>query len=305
MKILFEDKARTATITATNATLEYPASNLSDVFLNRPYIASGLTDVITLNHGSNVPISSIFLAYCNCSFVLVQVYNAANTIVYSVTKNVLRPIETIYFSVVQASKIVLTTDLANGISPWVLGYRASSILRDQNNIVGGDYLLTEGGDFLTTESGDYLITQTFLDGHAITINLPQVSFDYDATVTTNVKIKGVGFGDSDKFIGALWARNRSRSSTTTSVRSPMGQVMRNKGVVLRAYTLTVPYLNLDDFRELDEKLMTLDKDYPVYVDITEDTDGSEDPIYATVDDNWSVSDRGQAQDISIPILEAK
>lgn len=305
MKILFDDKARTAVITATNATLEYPATNLADVFLNRPYVASGLTDVITLDYGSNVPIDSIFLAYCNCAFVLIQIYNATNTLVHSVTKNVLRPIETIYFTSVDASRIVLTLNLEDGISPWVLGYRASTILRDQNRIIGGDYLATESGDFLVTEGDDYLITEASLDGHAITVDGNVIFFDYDPAITSNVKMKGVGFGDSTKFKGALWARNRSRSSTTTSVRSPMGQVMRNKGVVLRAYTLTVPYLNVDDFRDLDEKLTTLDKDYPVYVDITEDTDGSEDPIYATVDDNWSVSDRNQGQDISIPILEAK
>ena len=82
MTILFEDKARTATISATNATLEYPASNLSDVFLNRPFVGSGLTSVVTLNYGSNVPIDSLILAYCNCAFVLVQIYNAANALVY-------------------------------------------------------------------------------------------------------------------------------------------------------------------------------------------------------------------------------
>jgi len=227
------------------------------VFLNRPYIASGLTDVITLNYGSNVAIDSLFLAYCNCAFVLVQIYNAANTLVYSVTKNILRPIETIYFTSVEASKIVLTANLANGISPWVLGYRGSLLIRDLDKFNGT--LLTEGGDLLITEGSDFLMTETVVDGHPLTVSGSDISFLYDATITANVKIKGAGFGASEKFKGALWARNRSRSSTTTSVRSPMGQVMRNKGTVLRAYTLTVPYLGIDDFRDLDEKLMAPDK----------------------------------------------
>ena len=283
MKILFADKARTATITALFETLEYPASNLADIFLNRPYIGMVTEDIIILDYGSDVAIDSLFLAYCNCAFVLVQVYNNANALVYSVTKNVLRPIETVYFSPVTARKVVFTMDLANGISPWVLGYRGSSLIKQ----LRVDPTITSFG------------------GHPVTYTSGNLSFDYDILITENVKIKGVGFGASEKFKGALWSRSRSRSSTTTSVRSPMGQVMRNKGTVLRAYTLTVPNLDIDDFRDLDEKLMALDKDYPVYVDITEDTDGSEDPIYATVDDNWSVSDRGQGQDISIPILEAK
>ncbi len=283
MKILFEDKARTSTISALFETLEYPASNLSDVFLNRPYIGMITEDVITLDAGSEVPIDSVFMAYCNCAFVLVELLDDTDAVVYSVTKNVLRPIETVYFPSVQAQKVVLTMDLANGIAPWVLGYRGSSLIKR----LRADPTITAFG------------------GHDVTYSSGNLSFDYDIAITENVKIKGVGFGDSEKFKGALWARSRSRSSTTTSVRSPMGQVMRNKGTVLRAYTLTVPNLNIDDFRDLDDKLTTLDKDYPVYVDITEDTDGSEDPIYATVDDNWAVSDRGQGQDISIPILAAK
>jgi hypothetical protein len=282
MKILFDDKARTATITALYETLEYPASNLADIFLNRPYIGMITEDVITLTMAAEVAVDSVFLAGCNCAFVHVELFDDADVSLYSVTKNVLRPVETVYFTSVMAKKVVLTMDLDNGIAPWVLGYRGSILIKRMK--------------------ADPTITA--FDGNAVTYTGGNLSFDYTVAYE-NVKLKGVGFGASDKFSGALWARNRARASTTTAVRSPMGQVMRNKGAVLRSYTLTVPNLNMDDFRDLDETLMTLDKDYPVYIDITEDTDGSEDPIYATVDDNWSVSDRGREQDISIPILEAR
>lgn len=261
--------------------------------------------MITLASPSVGAVNSIFIAYCNCAFVDVEIFDDDNVSIYSETINIKRPIESIYFSTLAARRIVLTMDLNDGIAAWVLGYRADLILSNRWRITGGDFLITEDGDFLLTEDGEYLVTENSIDGHALTITGDDLSFDYDSSITSNVKIKGVGFGNADKFNGALWDRKRSRSSTTTSVRSPMGQVMRNKGVVLRAYTLTVPNLNINAFRDLDDKLTFLDKDYPIYVDITDNTGGSEDPIYATVDDNWSVSDRGQGQDISIPILEAK
>ena len=48
MKVLFEDLARTATISSDNETASYPASNIADVFLDTRYLSTLMSDTVLI-----------------------------------------------------------------------------------------------------------------------------------------------------------------------------------------------------------------------------------------------------------------
>lgn len=128
MRVLFADKARLATISSLNESLSYPASNLKDVFLDRPYLSTTTTDTVTIDLGEDTVLDSLFLAYCNAAIATLAMTNALGAPVLSQRVNVKRPIETVYFTAVTARYITLTVSLADGLAAWVFGYRASLVI---------------------------------------------------------------------------------------------------------------------------------------------------------------------------------
>jgi hypothetical protein len=647
MRVLFNDKARTAIITSLNESLSYPAANVADTFLDRPYLANTIDDVLTLDCGSDVDIDAVFIAQCTAAFVLLELTKANGLTAYMVTKNIRRPLETVYFASVKARYVKLTFTLANGLAAWLFSDRASatvktiasgrdgvfpsgtglclrlpmddlpvlpdgvagttwkktsfastdinlvgptatqyslfqngvwstglsiqdsmlklsivtvSILRlgiatsskqrvfrifapaatsgningdgtiypitlnagwnivnqvfdgtgttftDLEGLAAGTYLMsydyigdgsyeaatktldtsplgkqftintgavrvpgrvgfavdsTFGGLFnasevglpmgssdrtisfelflpalpaaagfvlfygtntasqfvrvlvttggivqittgtggttsapvamplgswvpfcftviggavalyqdgarVATGSGTYatvastgisigrnaaagqkfpggirnvqiwtvglsaseilglavqrapshLATSTVVPPSGSVLNVVNDRFTtynpttgdyayvYDASVSVNAKIKGIGFGDSEKFVGVNKEQVKKRSTTTSAVRSPGGQVMRNVGPVFREYTLTLPKLDSDAFRSLDDNLEALGTRNPTYWDINEETLDYEDPVYAEISEAYQPADQNQAQTITIPIVEA-
>lgn len=604
MRILFSDKARGAVISSLNESLAYPASNLADVFLSRPFLSTLDSDTITLDAGEDVSIDSIYLAYCNAAFVAVQILNSEGAEVYSATVNVKRPIETLYFTAVSGQTVKLTVDLDNGLPAWLFDKRASVVIGairaapsdfwfkypdnpaiadggaasytavggtwsggvftktassgfgnaslksngtlgtgarisffaglttrefaiGFNEVLSGavatlDYALrfdtagnltasesgvsTSLGTYLTTDrfnifydgnnvqylknsvvlrtvavgtgklfyfdsdwntngaiantimfrvnglmyaqdawatadgwtpagattvsttaypgalrvvfggaatsaafyviraiftaftraqagvfimrirrlsgtatsvrlhnsglgidlaigvypggtdwvtlpmttqsnwnsytgsavtslrfyvsgaqagdtwdidwiyigDGTYILSadgtpRKFIDGRLVDYNslTGNLSWANSAPAVAFVKMKGVGFGVASEYSAIERGYGPGRQTSTTSVRSPGGQVMRNVGPVFRSFNPRVPKLDRQAFRDLDELLYGLGTGYPTYLDLAEDTVYHEDPVYAEITGEWTVADQGQNQSITIPFLEAK
>jgi len=85
MKALVDNLAIGATITSLYETLSYPASNVADTFLNRPFISALDEDTLTVDLGADTSVDTVFIAGCNATSAIVTIQNAALATVYTDT----------------------------------------------------------------------------------------------------------------------------------------------------------------------------------------------------------------------------
>lgn len=86
MKILFDNKVLSATITALGENANFPALNMKSQFLRLKYKGVGYSDTITVMFPRNISANCFFAGYTNAESMTVQIYS--NTSVLLRTLNV-------------------------------------------------------------------------------------------------------------------------------------------------------------------------------------------------------------------------
>lgn len=112
MRVLFQNKAEDAGITALYENANYPVSNLVSRFLRKRFQSTANSDTVTIDFGAITAISSVFYGYTNATSVTINVYDGV-TLLETCTD-----LDCFSFPEVQADKveIVLTAS-----SPVYLG----------------------------------------------------------------------------------------------------------------------------------------------------------------------------------------
>lgn len=86
MKILFDNVLIDATITADNASANYPVSNLVHPFLHKRYQKVNTTyDTITITLSAATTMNCFFVSYSNANKIVVRFYNASSTLLRTET----------------------------------------------------------------------------------------------------------------------------------------------------------------------------------------------------------------------------
>lgn len=75
MRVIFRNEIKNATITALSPNANYPASNLSHVFLKLKYKGLGFSDTLTAMLPDNVSASGFMYGYSNAASMTVRVYS--------------------------------------------------------------------------------------------------------------------------------------------------------------------------------------------------------------------------------------
>ena len=85
MRVIFQNEIKKATITALAPNANYPASNLSHVFLKLKYKGLGFSDTITATLPDNVSASGFMYSYSNAKSMTVRVYSNASELLETLT----------------------------------------------------------------------------------------------------------------------------------------------------------------------------------------------------------------------------
>jgi len=90
VRILFDNILRDGALSCVNEDPNYPLENLLSPILKKRWQSTVASDVITIDFGGPVPINSLFLGWTNADTVGIDVLGAADVILYSVGRTVVR-----------------------------------------------------------------------------------------------------------------------------------------------------------------------------------------------------------------------
>jgi len=85
MKVLFDNKLLTATLSAVNASPNYPASNLAHQILKKRYQSVASADTIVAEWAAAVVVNCVYLGYTNAETIEVRLYDAASALLSTIT----------------------------------------------------------------------------------------------------------------------------------------------------------------------------------------------------------------------------
>lgn len=85
MRAIFQNEIKNATLSALSPNANYPASNLSHVFLKHKYKSAGFSDTITAEFPDNVSASGFMYGFSNASSMIVRVYSNASVLLETLT----------------------------------------------------------------------------------------------------------------------------------------------------------------------------------------------------------------------------
>lgn len=90
MRILFDNKLNSATLSALHANSLYPVTRLKDTFLKRIYKSTQPSDEITITFASEIKVDSIYIGFTNALTASVVLKSSTDTTIYSGTLNIHR-----------------------------------------------------------------------------------------------------------------------------------------------------------------------------------------------------------------------
>jgi hypothetical protein len=120
MRILFNDLIKSANISATNGSDNYPASNIAHPFLFKRFQTIATTSLITIAWSADVSVDSLFYGHHNISSMIVRLKDSGGVVLETV--NVTSPTDRgkVYFSQVWDNVRRIELDIT-GPNPTKLG----------------------------------------------------------------------------------------------------------------------------------------------------------------------------------------
>lgn len=125
MRILFDNKTKTASLISSDADPNYPVDNLKSPFLKKRFQATGSRAVVEMSWGTPISVDSIFIGYTNCHTVRVRLYLAG------LFQGQWLVADAVSFAAVQADSAYIDLDVdgekvvngnfADGATGWTLG----------------------------------------------------------------------------------------------------------------------------------------------------------------------------------------
>lgn len=144
MKALLTNLAKSATLSSLYESLSYPASNVVDTFLDKPFVSTLITDTLTVDFGADTVFDCIFVAGCNAESLAIVAQNNALTTVYSGTKEIDADTVSLYPGTLTA-RYVTFTGTASGSSYLKIKGIGIGVAVDFGNVTSRMALVTENG----------------------------------------------------------------------------------------------------------------------------------------------------------------
>ncbi|MDH4127366.1 MAG: hypothetical protein OEV44_01335 [Spirochaetota bacterium] len=119
MRILFDNKFFNSTLTATNASLNYPTSNLIHPFLRRRFQSTGTTSIITASFASDISANSFFYGYTTAANIIVRLYDSLSALLDTINITDIMQTDAVYFT--QRNNIRSVEIEITGADPLYLG----------------------------------------------------------------------------------------------------------------------------------------------------------------------------------------
>lgn len=126
MKLLYDNKLKSATITATNQNDSFPVSNVTHQFLEKRFQSTTTSTVITILFASDQTISAIALGFHNLSSGSYVLKNSGGSTLLSGSLSVTYETDITYFTATACRSIELT--LASSTTLYVGGISADNPL---------------------------------------------------------------------------------------------------------------------------------------------------------------------------------
>lgn len=109
MKILFDNRVKESTLSATNQNDNYPAENVIHQFLQKKFKSLTYSSVVTISFDDEENINSLFYGYSNMSACSAALYNSSNVLLDTVSVDCTYETGSVFFDTVESvRKIVLT-----------------------------------------------------------------------------------------------------------------------------------------------------------------------------------------------------
>jgi hypothetical protein len=134
MRILFNNIALSASVSATNQSITYLAQKLLNPILKKRFQSTTSSSVITFSWDSDQTVDCLFYGLHNTTSLTIEIYNSASALIYSSTVSDVQDVGRLYFTQLTTARTVDIT--ISGSNPVYIG-----------KIGLGEYY--DAGDFLS------------------------------------------------------------------------------------------------------------------------------------------------------------
>lgn len=124
MRILFEDKVLAATLSAVNASSNYPVANLQNAFLKRRFQSTAAADTVTALFGADESIDCVYYGFTNATGIVIQLKNAGGAVLKTITITTPEEIGAHHFAAVPAVRSIVVQITGAGAGVYLGGLAA-------------------------------------------------------------------------------------------------------------------------------------------------------------------------------------
>lgn len=266
MKILFENQVLAADITTVNSSSNYPVDNLKSPFLRKRYQSASSEDTITINFGSEKPISSLFWGYANLDKMNVTFKNNEGDI-----------LDYIYFEGGNVGHYYgYPTDQYYGYDAVHYGYYDRESNHDYDQVIGW---------------------------HFPTMMVREVIIEIEGP--PGLYLGGLGIGESLLLPDptAEWKESYLDRSFTSEAQG--GQALQQYVEPMREHEWTIRGVNRADMNRFKNVYKKHGVGYHVWVDPFEENHDFMEPFYGVITKAWEPKKNGLEYDFIVGIREAR
>ncbi len=124
MRILFEDKVLAATLSAVNASPNYPVANLQSAFLKQRFQSTAAADIVTVVFAADETIDCVYYGFTNATGLVVQLKNAGGAVLKTITVTTPGEIGAHHFAAVPAVRSIVVAITGAGAGVYLGGFAA-------------------------------------------------------------------------------------------------------------------------------------------------------------------------------------